>query len=300
MKKILTLVLLFGMAASPAFAVDKEVIKLQQDVALLQGMVRELQRSYDEKMAVVVTLVTQTADRLNQLSQSNGQISGQVGTSVASLEKTVQTAMANSSQKVDNLNTGLQGVEATLDDLKARLDQISEQVAKLTSASQSIPAGTPPANTGAPVSGDPNTGAGASLPSPDVLYNTAQRDYTGSNYPLALQEFRDYLQYFPTSALASNAQFYIGDIYYQQGQFDKAIIEYDKSIEQYPNGNKAASAQLKKGFALINIDRRAEAVKELNNLLKRFPTSPEASLAKDKLANLPPAKATTARKRLAR
>ena len=136
----------------------------------------------------------------------------------------------------------------------------------------------------------PEPGGASSQPTPDVLYNSALRDYTSGNYPLASQEFTDYLRFYPGTTLASNAQFYIGDIYYQQGQFQKAIQEYDKAIEQYPNGNKAAAAQLKKGYALLNMDLRAQGTRELNSLMKRFPNTPEASLAKDKLASLGPEK----------
>jgi len=128
--------------------------------------------------------------------------------------------------------------------------------------------------------------------SPDVLYNTALRDYTAGNYPLALQEFTEYLRSYGETTLASNAQFYLGDIYYQQGQFPKAIQEYDKAMEQYPNGNKTAAAQLKKAYALLNMDMRAQGVRELNSLVRRFPSTPEANLARDRLTTLGPARAT--------
>lgn len=288
MKRLLLLALSFLTLAPMGFGVDREIIQLQQTVAMLQGEVRELQRSFDEKMAVMQTLLTQSNDKVTQL---NGQLNTKLSSELAELQKSVQTSTANAGQKVDNLNGQIQGLQSSLDELRARLDKISEQMAKLASASQTIPAtggGSAPM-TGSP-SGFPGSSGGFSQPTPDVLYNSALRDYTGGNYPLALQEFADYLRYYPGTTLASNAQFYIGDVYYQQGQFQKAIQEYDKAIEQYPNGNKAAAAQLKKGYALINLDLRAQGARELNSLLKRFPNTPEASLAKDKLANLGPEK----------
>jgi tol-pal system protein YbgF len=178
-----------------------------------------------------------------------------------------------------------------LDELRARLDMLSQQIAKIETMSQTIPSSTFPI-TG--IGTDPASGPVdmANAPAPDVLYNTALRDYTSGNYPLSLQEFTDYLRYYPNTSLASNAQFYVGDIYYQQGQFEKAIQEYDRAIEQYPTGNKTAAAQLKKGFALINMNLRPQGMQELNSLVRRFPNTPEASLAQDKLTALeaePPA-----------
>ena len=289
MKRCLLLALCFLSLAPLGFGVDKEVIQLQQNVALLQGMVRELQRSFDEKMAVMQTLLGQSNDKISQVTQTNSQLNTQLSSGLGELQKSVQTSVANTGQKVDNLNTQIQGLQASLDELRARLDNISAQVSKLVSASQTLPASGASAGppTGAPAL-SPEPGPASSQPAPDVLYNSALRDYTSGNYPLALQEFTDYLRFYPSTTLASNSQFYIGDIYYQQGQFQKAIQEYDKAMEQYPNGNKAAASQLKKGYALINMDLRAQGTRELNSLMKRFPNTPEASLAKDKLASLGP------------
>ena len=258
-----------GILAPRGYAVDKEVIQLQQSVALLQGMVRELQRNFDEKTAVMRTLVEQSAGQVTKLS-----------TELTALQQSIQVSVGTAGQKTDTVGTQVQGLQASLDDLRARLDKLSQQVTKLETASQTIQPGG-----GAFGSTDPGSGP---PPAPDVLYNSALRDYTSGNYPLALQEFIEYLRYYPSTALASNAQFFIGDIYYQQGQFEKAVQEYDKAIEQYPDGNKTAAAQLKKGFALINQNLRSQGVQELTALIQKFPNTPEAQLAKDKIATLPP------------
>ncbi|MBI4458972.1 MAG: tetratricopeptide repeat protein [Acidobacteria bacterium] len=283
MKRPLLLMALWLLAMVPAgFAQSREIIQLQQSVALLQGMVRELQRSFDEKTAVLRALLEQSTERTNQ-------VSNEVSTTVSTLQNVVQTSVGNASQKVDNINTQVLGLQASLDDLRARLDRLSQQVTKIESASQTI------SSMGS--LGGMGEGMGAPPPAPDVLYNTALRDYTSGNYPLSLQEFTDYLRYFANTPLASNAQFYIGDIYYQQGQFEKAIQEYDKAIEQYPNGNKTAAAQLKKGFALLNMNLRTQGVQELNNLIKRFPNTPEASLAQDRISSLGPEPSGGSRRR---
>lgn len=276
MKRSLVLfgLLVAGMAL-PAYGVDKEVIQIQQNVALLQGMLRDLQRGFDEKTAVMLTLIGQSSERLNQISGQMNQFTA----GLSELQKSVQVSVGNADQKVDNLSGQMQGLQASLEELRVRLDKLAQQLSKMEAAAQTI-------IPGGPSSALAEAGAPSTLPAPDVLYNTALRDYTSGNYPLSLQEFTDYLRYYPNTALASNSQFYIGDIYYQQGLFEKAIQEYDKAIEQYPTGNKTAAAQLKKGFALLNMNLPAQGAQELNSLLKRFPNTPEASLAQDKLTTL--------------
>ena len=286
---VLVAIVLFAMAR-PAIAQNREMIQLQQTVALLLGTVRELQRSFDERMAVMRTLIEQSSGQTNQFQQRMTQLNA----AMTELQTSLQNSVANSGQKVDNIGTEIQGLQGSLEELRARLDMLSQQLARLETMSQTIPSGTFPV-TGIGTEPVPDPVDMANAPAPDVLYNTALRDYTSGNYPLSLQEFTDYLRYYPNTSLASNAQFYVGDIYYQQGQFERAIQEYDKAIEQYPTGNKSAAAQLKKGFALINMSLRPQGIQELNSLIRRFPNTPEASLAQDKLTDLesePPPPAT--------
>ena len=62
--------------------------------------------------------------------------------------------------------------------------------------------------------------------------------------------------------------------------------DYDKVLEQYPGGSKAAAAQLKKGYALLELGQRDAGVRELNSLIARYPRSIEASQARDRLRRL--------------
>ena len=49
--------------------------------------------------------------------------------------------------------------------------------------------------------------------------------------------------------------------------FEEAVNDYDKVLEQYPGGNKAAAAQLKKGYALLELGQKEAGVRELNSLI---------------------------------
>ena len=96
------------------------------------------------------------------------------------------------------------------------------------------------------------------------------------------------MKFYADNDLAGNAQFYIADIEYRQGNFDAAVKDYDKVLEQYPGGNKAPAAQLKKGFALLELGQRDAGVRELRSLVNRYPRSIEAQQARDRLARLSP------------
>ena len=57
-------------------------------------------------------------------------------------------------------------------------------------------------------------------------------------------------------------------------------------LEQYPGGNKASAAQLKKAMALAKLGRRSDAVKEYQSLIQRYPRSLEADQARQQLRSL--------------
>jgi len=79
---------------------------------------------------------------------------------------------------------------------------------------------------------------GNAAPPADVLYNNALRDYNSGKYDLSSQEFGDYIKYYSNTDLAANAQFYLADIEYRQGNFEAAVKDYDKVLEHIPAATK--------------------------------------------------------------
>ncbi len=105
-------------------------------------------------------------------------------------------------------------------------------------------------------------------------------------YELARSEFQDYLKYFGTTDLASNAQFYVAESYYMEKNYQQAVAEYDKLLTNYPKSFKLAPGRLRKGLALIELGRKTAGVQELREVIKRFPGSEEDRKARSKLTDL--------------
>lgn len=282
MRKALLIIPLAGLCLALLWpqagrAQKRETIQLQRDVQLLQEQVRELQRSHDERNAVLKTLLEQTLDAVNRMQRS-----------VSAVEKSVQEAQANTNIQVDALSTQVQSLRDTVDELRARLGMISQEVAETRSVLQTVDARLAPLSLGETTKpGAPPPGPPASqVPSADVLYSTALRDFISGKYDLARQEFLDYLKYYGRTQLAGNAQFYIADTYYQQKDFQRAISEYDKVFSQYPNSYKIAAAHLKKGYALLELNERGKGVEVLRALVEKFPGTEEAKWAQARLERL--------------
>lgn len=115
------------------------------------------------------------------------------------------------------------------------------------------------------------------------LYAASKRSFDQGEFEKAREGFQTLIRMYPKSNNADNAQFWVGEIYYREKWYEKSILEYQKVIENYPRGNKVPASLLKQGLAFFNIGDKANARLILKELLKKFPTSNEAKIAKQKL-----------------
>ena len=276
----------------PALAVAREIIELQRDVTtLLQGQ-KDLSTQITQDHTVMRTLLEQSNDTVGKL---NGTMSG--------LQKSVQDVQANSGARLDTMSTQVQGLSDNLEEIKSRLGKLNQQLVDLQNTVQSLdakisggtsmPAGTAPApstpgSASVQPTGSGTTGSMASSPAPsaDTLYSNGLRDITSGKYDLARSEFEDYLKYYGDTDLASNAQFYLGEIAYSQRQYSQAVGEYEKVLTTYPKSFKLAPARLKKGMALIELGQKSQGIRELREVVKRYPGTEEERRARAKLKEL--------------
>jgi len=263
-------------APAPAGAASREIIQLQQDVSRLIDSQNNLQTSVEQKHAVLKTLLEQSLDGVNRLS-----------TNIGSLGQTVQQVQANTGSRLDSMGTQLQAVVDNMDELKSRLAKLNQQMTDAQGALQSIDAklgggGPPPGSNSSP----PPAPA-ATPPSPaDVLYPTAKRDLDTGKTDLARQEFQDYLKYYGDTELAGNAQFYLGEISRHDGDYAAAVDAYDRVMLNYPKSIKAAGARLGKGMSLLSMGQKPAAIRELREVIRRSPGTPEARTAAQTLKQL--------------
>jgi tol-pal system protein YbgF len=265
----------------PGWGANKEMIQLQTQVQQLQEQMTAMQRSFDERMGVMKNLVEQDTDAVNKVAAA-------IGTLQTTLATNMEKQQGDQGAKLDQLSGQIQALNDTMDEIKVRLAKVTKQLEDMQSAQQSMQANQ--------ASQQAQQQAQAQAPPPDVLYNNALRDYNGGKNDLATQEFSDYIKFYPNTDLAGNSYFYLGELQYRQGNYEQAVQSYDQVLQNFPSGTKAASAQLKKGLALIELKKQEDGVTELRHVIQRYPHSPEALQAKENLHKLGVPAATTKKK----
>jgi TolA-binding protein len=286
--------LILAPAGTPAHAVSKEIIELQTQVQQLLDMVQRMQSTLDTRFGVLQNLAQQTADQATQmtaavnalqqkLNASNDAVSGKVDT--------VSGQVQSLNDSVDELKTRIAKLDKTVQDLQAQLQNIQSQPAPTAPAgtaspqsgpaTQPVGAGQQPGETpGVPGQGSP---AASQAPPLQESFQAAVRDYNAAHYQVAAAEFQDVVHYYPLDDLAGTAQFYLGEIAYQQQDYANAVNAYNAVLEGFSGNSKAPAAQLHKGLALLAMNKREAGIRELRLLIQRHPQTPEATKARSKL-----------------
>lgn len=261
---IVFVLLTLWIAIAPAYGASKEIIQLQTQVQQLQEQITTMKTSFDERMGVMTHLVEQNTDVANK-----------VNIAIKDLQTAINKSQTDRAGQVDQISGQVQALNDTMDEIKVRLAKLSKQLEDMQSAQQSLAAQQAQVQQKAQEM--------AQAPPPDVLYNNALRDYNGGKGDLATQEFNDYVKFYPNTDLAGNAYFYLAELQYRAGNFPKAVEQYDLVLQNFPSGNKAAAAQLKKGFALLEMGKEEEGTQELRHVIQRYPRTNEATQARDRL-----------------
>ena len=265
---LLALFLIICMA--PAYGANKDIVQLQTQVDQLQQQMTQMKQSFDERMGVMKNLLEHNTDAANKVT-----------TAINDLQTSINKQQQDRAAQVDQISGQIQALNDTMDELKVRLAKLSKQFEDMQAAQQSMAAQQSQVQQQAQ--------AVAQAPAPDVLYNEALRDYTSGKNDLAVQEFNDYIKFYPNTDLAGNAYFYLAEIQFKAGDYKKAVANYDLVLQNFPSGNKADTAQLKKGYALLELGKTDEGTQELKHVIQRYPRTTEATQARERLRKVGPA-----------
>jgi tol-pal system protein YbgF len=228
----------------------------------------------DEEMALR-TQYAQMAAQVQALREESQKLSGRLEEMEYLLKQKLKNFEENqlkNRQRMDRLATDTAAIQKRIASVDQYLNLEGGQAGKAKSAAVAAAA------AGAAAAATPASDQG--------LYSGAKRAFDDGQLEAARKGFRQLIATYPKSPHADNAQFWIGETYYREKWYEKAILEYQKVIEKYPSGNKVPAALLKQGLSFINIGETNNARLVLKELVAKHPSTNEATIAKDKLKSL--------------
>ncbi len=296
-----TRLLVLALAASPVSlpAQNKnDLASMQRDIADLADKVRQLQKSQDDKNAALTALVQQAVDASGRVSASmvtlQKNLSDSLNASLIDQQTKIAAPVAVLKTKLDEISQELGAVQQTVGDLTTRFAKFDDRLKDIYNLVKEPPVAAPPA---AAVPGAPPTANGAPPGVTAVsLQQDAERDFFSAKYTLALQEFADYIKYFPDHAYAPVAQYHIGEIYQRAEQWEDAAKAFDAVVERFPKNEKTVDAAYFKAFSLQKGGHLAEAKEEYKNFINDYPASEHIANARKNLLSLSPTASKAGRK----
>lgn len=292
-----------GNAAPVATRSDERIEALEQSIEELEDLVRRMNAdlgvqldAISAQLSVLSTKVEAQDRWLNQLASNGGarQPGAEFGLpasgeSIAYLDQTATHfpdltdpepfLPTGSTTVLDSLAVPDSAARATVMP-PARRDSavivaIIDSAANLATAGHLDPNAEPSGELGTLIPEPPEEGR--------RLYEIAYNDLMQENYQLALINFRAFLKRHPGTRLSDNAQYWIGEVYYAQGQYGLAIEEFRRVIEEYPGQDKVPAACYKAALSFEQEEDLPTARRYLEYLIEQFPDSREAGLAHERL-----------------
>jgi TolA-binding protein len=262
-------------------AQKKEIVELGRDLALLQEEVRSMNKSQNDRLSNIEATLKAIQE---QIAATNRSLTVLDSGLKKRMEDSMTRPLSGVSGKVDSLAQDFGFIRESMVEANSRLGKLDQKIADLENTVKMMQAPpAPPVGATGPAPSASGPPAGVSAKS---LYDNALRDKMGGNSDIAMKGFTDYLAWFGNTDLAPNAQYYVGEILYNQKQFGAAAQAFDKVLEAYSKNSKTADAHLMKGRALAELGQRSEAEQEFRALLSEAPSSDAAARARAELRKM--------------
>ncbi|MBW2126590.1 MAG: tol-pal system protein YbgF [Deltaproteobacteria bacterium] len=194
-------------------------------------------------------------------------------------------------RQVERDTTGQDMMKAQLADLTNKVAQLESKL-KMVENTLRLAVGPPgkaqamgregQAAVEVPTSG-PGAAGEVGVSEEQRLYDESLASFKQGKYEEAISSFKIFLKKYPTSDLADNAQFWIGESYMALKQYEKAILAFQDVIKKYPDGNKVPGAMLKQALAFYEIKDKVSSKLLLKKIIRKYPDSNEAKIAQAKL-----------------
>ena len=234
--------------------------------------------------APVAAIASSTDDRITQLERiSNAQ--GQLLTQL-------QQQLSDSQRDIDSLRGQIQTNQYQLEQIVERQKIILQQIDELGSKGASSSAST--SNSNSNNSASTGSASTSSSSAPAASTGNEKQDYDNavamvndkSKTDSAISAFQDFIKRYPKSSYQSNANYWLGQLFYSKGKKDDASYYYATVVKSYPKSPKASESMLKVGIIMQEKGDKASAKAVYQRVVSLYPDTAIAKQAEKRLSGL--------------
>jgi len=273
-------------------------------LAALLGAARPgaAQNREHQQMSAELRMLQEDTQRLALTLAQIGEALKALNARLDTADQEAQKRFADQKLLITTLGADLSAIRERTQDTDTRLRKLADEVDALRSTITSMPsllaapAAPPPTETSAldpnaPAPGTPAPATGAPAPStaglsPSRMLETARSDYFAGSYASAITGFETLLKTFPRTEAAAEAQYLLGETYFNQKRWQDAVTAYSAAIQNYPRSSQVPESYYKRGKAQESLGQPDAARATYEQLIKAYPDTPNAGLAKQALDRL--------------
>jgi tol-pal system protein YbgF len=237
------------------FSVEKDLGAFRDES---KAGIGEVEKGYKADVEAVRKLVADVQATIDGIKTEMQALNGKMDDMTASVKKPEEDLARyrdDADKRIIALDDRLIKLQTALDDLTKKVGQASEQK-----------------------KGETVT--------PESVYTKGMETLKAGDLAGARDIFAKFLEQYPHHDLAGDAQFWIGDTYYNERNYEPAILAYQEVIKQYPNREKVPAAMLKQALCFRAIKDVKSARYVLKKLAEEHPKSAEAKKAREILKEL--------------
>ena len=242
------------LATGACFATRKDVAVLQGDIAAMRAESARLDSARSAQVDRILASLGLASDSLRALSSRSLRFEGDVRGELKEMTAQLITIQELTGQS-----------QRRLQELRAGLEQRAEDIAPQ------------------PVAGDTSRAAVPAGPGPGQLYQLAFEQYRRGSFGAARAAFQEYLRVYPAGTDAAEAQFYLAESYAGEKNAAAADSAYIAVVTRYPQSPRAPTSLYKRAMMHQAAGRAPRAREIFDRIVKEYPRSDEAVLAREAL-----------------
>lgn len=290
-------VIVVAMLSGCVMLKNEEWTKLQQDIADIKRDAEDVKKEKDALKLQIDTLKSKIQDIEKTTGTQFLARVGAVEKALSDTEKDIRkkqadivadiTAVRSDFQVLTGrfeetkyaIQKSLQEGKSSRDEVEIKLKETAQILEELQKRMASVEQVTALIRQGK----EQGTGNVPEAASFEEAYKDAYETFQKGDYKAAREKFQNYLEIHPGSKYADNALYWIGESYYNEKSYEKAIVVYDDVVKKHPDGGKAPAALLKQGMAFYALGDKKSANAIFKKLVEGYPRSEQAEVAKKKL-----------------
>jgi tol-pal system protein YbgF len=273
---------LFGCASTKDVQIlDKEIDRLHTQMNLLQKENTSIKNELSDSIAENQRLKTDLTLRLENLQSEMRSLS----TGIEEYKELLKRPPKEMDRFKQDMEGRWKGWEEKRKTLEERIKEIEDRVKELDGRTAASTSKAMESERMASIKEVPPEIKGVSTGMGDIYKDAYETFYKG-DLEGARGKFEAFLKQYPNTELSDNAQFWIGETYYLKKDFERAILEYEKAIVKYPEGDKIPAALFKQALAFTELGDKTNARNLFKRVIEKYPRSEQAEMAKKKLETI--------------